>query len=67
MNIIHVVLLVGIWLVTIAKGKQYFQLRDAFIRSGESEMPTDCKNSKKVFISGLVTAIIYTLIKLCGL
>lgn len=67
MNIIHIALMVGLWLVTIAKGKQYFQLRDAFIRSGESEMPTDCKNSKKVFISGLVTAIIYTLIKLYGL
>lgn len=67
MNIIHIALMVGLWLVTIAKGKQYFQLRDAYIRSGESKMPTDCKNSKKVFISGLVTAIIYTLIKLCGL
>ena len=64
MNIIHIVLLVGIWLVTIAKGKQYFHLRDTFIRSGEQEMPTECMNAKKLFISSLITAIIYTIIKL---
>lgn len=66
MNIIHIALMVGLWLITIVKGKQYFQLRDAFIRSGEQEMPIECKNAKKVFISGLIAAIIYTLIKLLG-
>lgn len=54
----------GLWLIAIIKGKQYFQLRDAFIRSGEQKMPIECKNAKKVFISGLITAIIYTIIKI---
>lgn len=64
MNIIHIALMIGLWFIAIMKGKQYFQLRDAFIRSGESEMPIECKSVKKVFISSLITAIIYTLIKL---
>ena len=66
MNIIHIALMVGLWLIAITKGKQYFQLRDAFIRSGKQEMPIECRNAKKVFISGLIAAIIYTLIKLLG-
>lgn len=64
MNIIHIALMVGLWLIAIVKGKQYFQLRDEFIRSGEQEVPIECKNAKKVFISGLVGAIVYTLIKI---
>ena len=66
MNIIHIALMVGLWLIAIVKGKQYFQLRDEFIRSGEPEIPVERKNAKKVFISGLIAAIIYTLIKLLG-
>lgn len=64
MNIIHIALMVGLWLIAIMKGKQYFHLRDAFIRSGDQEMPIECRNAKKVFISGLIAAIIYTLIKI---
>ena len=64
MNIIHIALMVGLWLIAIMKGKQYFQLRDAFIRSGDREMPIECRNAKKVFISGLIAAVIYTLTKI---
>ena len=64
MNIIHILLIVMLWLITISNGKLYFQLRDEHIRSGEEESSPNYKNAKKEFISFLITAIIYTLIKI---
>ena len=64
MNIIQIFLLIAIWFMTVMKGKSYFELRDEYIRSGEQDLPEECKNSKKVFINSLVIAVIYTLIKI---
>lgn len=64
MNIIHILLMVGLWFFTIVKGKAYLNMRDDFIKSGESERPKALKDTKRAFISIAATAVIYTIIKL---
>lgn len=64
MNIIHILLMVGIWYVTIVKWEAYLNMRDDFIKSGASEQPKALKDTQRAFISSAVTAVIYTIIKL---
>lgn len=64
MNIIHIVLLVGIWLLAISKGIAFINLRDEYIKSNANEKPQELKTTQKAFISSLVCAIIYTIAKL---
>lgn len=64
MNIIHVFLLVGIWVITIAKGISLISLRDEYIKAGVTEKPKKLKEAQKSFMFSLVCAIIYTIIKL---
>lgn len=64
MNIIHVILLIGIWISTIVNGNSYLKQRDDFIKSGEKEQPKSLKKARSSFISSALCAIIYTIIKL---
>ena len=64
MNIIHIVLLVGIWFVAITKGISFIKLRDEYIKSNATEKPAELKATQKAFISSLLCAIVYTLVKL---
>lgn len=64
MNIIQLLLMFGLWVITIFKGKEYLILRDEFIKSGATEQSKELKDTKKAFISVAVTAIIYSIIKL---
>lgn len=56
--------MIGLWVITIFKGKEYLRLRDEFIKSGATEQSKELKDTKKAFISVAVTAIIYSIIKL---
>lgn len=64
MNIIHILLMVGLWYFTAVKGKTYLSMRDEFVRSGQSEQPKELKDSRWAFISSAITAVLYTIIKL---
>ena len=64
MNIIHVILLIGIWISAIVNGNSYLKQRDDFIKSGEKEQPKSLKKAHSSFISSALCAIIYTIIKL---
>lgn len=64
MNIIHIVLLIGIWFVAITKGISFINLRDEYTKSNATEKPAELKVAQKAFTSSLLCAIIYTLIKL---
>ncbi len=64
MNIIHIILLVGIWLITIKNGLTYINFRDMHIRSGATKKSQELMSAQKAFIRSLICAIIYTLIKL---
>lgn len=64
MNIIHILLMVGLWYFTAVKGKAYLSMRDEFVRSGQSEQPKELKDSRWAFISSAITAVLYTIIKL---
>lgn len=64
MNIIQLLLMIGLWVVTIFKGKEYLKLRDDFIKSGATEQSKELKEAKKAFISVSVAAIIYSIMKL---
>lgn len=64
MNIIQLLLMIGLWVVTIFKGKEYLNLRDEFIKSETTEQSQELKEAKKAFISVAVVAIIYSIIKM---
>lgn len=64
MNIIHIVLLIGIWFVAITKGISFINLRDVYIKSNATEKSAELKAAQKAFISSLVCAIVYTIVKL---
>lgn len=64
MNLIHILLMIGLWLFTAVKGKTYLNMRDEFVRSGNSEQPKELKDSRWAFISSAITAVLYTIIKL---
>lgn len=64
MNIIHIILLIGIWFVAITKGISFINLRDEYIKSNEAEKKQELKKVQKAFISSLICAIVYTLIKI---
>lgn len=64
MNIIHILLMIGLWFFTAIKGKTYLNMRDEFVRSGNSEQPKELKDSRWAFISSAITAVLYTIIKL---
>lgn len=64
MNIIHILLMIGLWFFTAVKGKTYLNMRDEFVRSGNSEQPKELKDSRWAFISSAITAVLYTIIKL---
>lgn len=64
MNIIHIILLIGIWFVAITKGISFINLRDEYIKSNEAEKPQELKSAQKAFVSSLICAIVYTLIKI---
>lgn len=64
MNIIHLLLMLGLWFFTVVKGKAYLNMRDEFVRSGKSEQPKELKDSRWAFIGSAITAVLYTIIKL---
>lgn len=64
MNIIHIILLVGIWILAITKGIAFINLRDEYIKSNATEKPEELKSTQKAFFSSLVCAIVYTIAKL---
>ena len=64
MNIIHILLLIGVWLSAIINGSSYLKQRDDFVKSGENEQPKSLKKARNSFLSSAVLAIIYTIIKL---
>lgn len=64
MNLIHILLMIGLWFFTAVKGKTYLNMRDEFVRSGNSEQPKELKDSRWAFISSAITAVLYTIIKL---
>ena len=65
MNIMHIVLLIGIWFFTITKGISFINLRDEYIKSNAIEKPQELKTTQKAFIGVLVCAIVYTIVKIC--
>ena len=64
MNIIHIILLIGVWLSAIINGSSYLKQRDDFVKSGENEQPKSLKKARNSFLSSTVLAIVYTIIKL---
>ena len=58
------ILLIGIWIVTITQGITFFNHRDEYIKSNVTEKPQELKSAQKTFISSLVCAVVYTLVKL---
>lgn len=64
MNIIHIVLMIGLWFFTVTKGKAYLSMRDEFVKSGKEEQPKELKDARWAFISSAITAVLYTIIKL---
>ena len=58
------ILIIGIWIVTITQGISFIKLRDEYIKTNSTEKPQELKSAQKAFISSLVCAIVYTLIKL---
>ncbi len=64
MSTIQVILLIGIWISTVANGNSYLKQRDDFIKSGEKEQPKSLKKARNSFVSSALCAIIYTIIKL---
>lgn len=47
MNIMHIVLLIGIWIVAITKGIYFINLRDEYIKSNATEKPQELKTTQK--------------------
>ncbi len=64
MNIIHIILLFGLWFVAVAKGISFINLRDEYIKSNKTEKPQELKSAQKAFINSLICAIVYTIIKI---
>ena len=64
MNIIHILLMVGLWFFTVTKGKAYLSVRDEFVKSGKDEQPKELKDARWAFIISAITAVLYTIIKL---
>lgn len=64
MNAIHLILIFGIWALTVFHGKQYLKQRDDFVKSNEKEQPVELKKARNSFLSCMVSAIIYTIVEL---
>ena len=64
MNIIHICILVGVWVVAIGKTISFINQRDSYIKSQETEKPKELLKGQKDFISYLILAIVYTIYRL---
>ncbi len=64
MDAIHLILIIGIWALTVFYGKQYLKQRDDFIKSEEKAQPVELKKARNSFLSCMASAILYTIIKL---
>lgn len=63
MNIIHICILIGVWVVAMGKTISFINLRDTYIKSQEVEKPKELLKAQKDVISYLVLAVIYTIYK----
>lgn len=64
MNLIHIVLLIGVWLFAIMNVITFINARDDFIKSNEKEKPKELIKAQKALISSLLLAVIYTVAKI---
>ena len=64
MNIIHICILIGVWVVAIGKTVSFINQRDSYIKSQSAEKPKELIKIQKEFIGYLILAIIYTIYKL---
>ena len=57
MDIIHIVLLIGVWLVAIAEGISFINLRDQYIKSNEAEKPQELKKAQNLCLLFTISTI----------